>query len=319
MMNFRLSKPLTHASVALLLGVSATSVSAGPIVTEWSYSTNATFSDASFTGSDGVITATDSELSWGSGTYCTGLVFFGTCIGGTADPDFQNPTNDASNNRSALTIGSGPDGTLTGGGPATGSVNTVLDNDFGPGDFALGTNITHWNNPITSNYDTLLGARITDTLTLTPVLPSAGLPQSAPTVTFDFLFRETPNAGACAGGEANPCPDLFGFVAIPLLDLSFNYDDNEYFVSVLLTDGAGGAAPISTLHDEECTDLGLDAGCQGFRTLEEAATTAQFAFTISADPLFDDNEVPVPAPLALLGVGFVAMGLARRSQKRPVA
>jgi hypothetical protein len=123
---------------------------------------------------------------------------------------------------------------------------------------------------------------------------------------------------------------LFGFDEMPLLDLEFDYQDVTYFVSVLMTNETGSASPINPLHDEECGALGLEPGCQGFRTIEEQATTAQFAFSIAADPLFtedepfidddsfqntDDtllNQVPAPTPLALVGLGLLAMGMSRQ-------
>lgn len=279
----------------LTVGFAAGTVVAGPLVTQWSYSTDAVFinTQTTFSSGGGTTINQDSELSWG----------------GTGD--FQNPTGNTNTNRSALTIGSGSAGTLTGGGPAIGNVDTITDGTLDFGDYGLGINITHWNNPISGTYATLTNGRISDTLQLTPLDPPGGSAVNAPALVFDFIFRETSNSGPCLGGTATPCADLFGIVAVPTLDQEFNYDGNKYFVSVLLVNESGNASPIGTLNNAECLNMGLGVGCQGFRTAESAATTAQFAFAVSAEPIFD---VPTPAPLALMGLGFAVMGLARRAK-----
>lgn len=92
---------------ALVLVIAASFAQAGPLVTDWGYSTSVTFSGATWkqgTGNppygDGTTTATASELSWGA----TGA-------------NFQNPNSDPDNatNRSALTAGNVATGALTGG------------------------------------------------------------------------------------------------------------------------------------------------------------------------------------------------------------
>jgi len=293
-------KILTRQIGALLtLGITVGAVTAGPLVTQWSYSTNAVFvtSQTIFgPGNNTYVLNTTNELSWG------------------ANESGQRFSQDYNLNldieRSGLTIGKGsPTKTLTGGGPATGVVDTITDGVLD--DYGLGINITHWNNPLASGYATLTNGRISDTLQLTPLDPPGGSAVNAPALVFDFIFRETSNSGPCLGGTATPCADLFGIVAVPTLDQEFNYDGNKYFVSVLLVNESGNASPIGTLNNAECLNMGLGVGCQGFRTAESAATTAQFAFAVSAEPIFD---VPTPAPLALMGLGFAVMGLARRAK-----
>ncbi len=287
MKNNLLKTALAACSLVLVSGASL----AGPIVTEWSYSNDATFTSATFeSGGGGLTTHTDYELSWGA-----------------AGGDFQNPGN-FTQNRSAMTIGNGVTGTTTGGGPATGSVETLIGGGTpSGGQIGIGINVTHWNNPISGAFDTLTGGFIHDTLTLTPTLPSSGPSVDAPMLDFNFKFLETPNAGSCAGGTATPCADLFGLVSIPTLNLPFMYDGNQYLASILVRDGQGGASPIGALLDEECDVLGLGPGCQGWRTAEEAATTVQFGFSISTAPVF----VPEPASFVMMVLGLFGIGYRR--------
>ena len=288
---------LSAGAAALALAAMASSTMA--LVTEWSYSTDATFTDADFTGSVGTQIEDDYELSWGS--------FFG---------DFQNPVANNDFNRSALTIGSGPDGTRVGGGPATGTVTTVTDGSIEAGDFGLGINLTHWNNPIDGSFSELERGVIEDTLTLTPTSPAPGPSVNAPDITFTFNFAETSNSGgtdgSCADDTPTPCADIFGLFAIDPgdLNLAFDYDGQEYFASVLLTDEQGGASPIAQLGDEQCAEVDLDPGCRGFITAEAEATTVQFAFAVSTSEL--EFPASAAAPLYLLGFGLVGLGTMRR-------
>ena len=270
-----------------------------PIVTDWSYSLDSTFTTAIFTTGTGNKIISGDELSWGA-------------TGG----DFQSPVTDFTKNRSALTIGNGTGTpTLTGGGPATGSVKTVLDGappELAAGEIGIGTNMTHWNNPISSSFATLESGILRDTLTLTATAPNAGAAYDLPVINFDFRFAETPNGGTCAGGTANPCGDIWGIFAVPTLDISFIYDTNQYFGSILVLGAGGSASPIDTLLDAQCDAVGYSSGCQGFLTAESAATTVQFAFAVSSEPLY----VPEPATLALMGLGLAGIGFRRQRSKK---
>ena len=288
---------LLVASTALAAVLTSGLSIAGPIVTDWSFSTNATFTAATFGSGTGTtnggtaLPASDYELSWGA-----------------AGGDFQNPTNNSAQNRSAMTIGI--PGSLTGGGPATGNVQTVIGGGIPTGaEIGLGINITHWNNPLSGLFSTLTGGTIFDTLTLTPTAPVPGPAVSAPDLTFDFNFAETSNGGPCASGTPTPCGDLFGIFGAPTLNQMFSFDGNAYLASILLSDGLGGASPLGTLTDDQCSAISFGSGCIGFLTAESQATTLQFAFAVSTDPIFD---VPEPATLAIFGLGLIGIGYSSR-------
>ncbi len=230
-------------------------------------------------------------------------------------PNQNAAPNDTTNNG---VVGSAPNAGLGGlptvlswgqgsGGPSQLFVTPTVSNPpnlFTNGPAVSGAMLTHANNTITGASQTLTNAQLTSTLLLTPLQPAPGAPIGPLPVVFDILFEETANfpagGGDCTPGTGGtPCADIF--VLQDPGALSFDFLLDEFIYTVALT--AAGLGPLS---DEACAAAGEAAGCVGFITEEGQDNVLQTSFTITA------RAVPEPGTLALLGLGLLGLGIARR-------
>ena len=97
-----------------------------------------------------------------------------------------------------------------------------------------------------------------------------------------------------------PCSDIF-VLETPEISLPFNHAGQDYLVNVFPLP-TGAIAPLS---DAACAAAGAAAGCTGFVTAENKATTAELGLSIT-------QRVPEPGVLALLGLGLLGAGALRR-------
>ncbi len=188
----------------------------------------------------------------------------------------------------------------------------ILGTVFTNGPQVPGVPLTHNNFQISLGLS-LDSATLTDALRLTPVVPP-GMDVDAPTLEFEILFSETPNAGgaggACLGGgisgdafNANGCRDIF-VLANPgeLGPVQFVIDDFLYTVTI-------NSVGLGTLPDEACSAVGAASGCIGFLTPEEETSTLETFFDITA------QQIPEPGMLTLLGLGLGAFAFSRRRKQ----
>ncbi len=245
------------------------------LVTDWEYEISSMWTGATFDAGNGTPYQDATEISWGG----TALYTDQSAGIGTA--------------RSALVLGPSP---VIGTNLVTGSLIPALTNI-----------ITHWNNTLQGSFSTLIGAQLKTTLKLKPFLPVPG-PIFLPTKILNFTinFTETPNNPDCGFPSDSICDDIF-VISIGDLTSDFVYDGYKYTTNIVEV-----TSTLFALSPEACIAAGVAPGCTGFKTIENAATEAQFGVLIDAD------KIEVPEPVALTVFGLSLMGFALYGRRRSV-
>lgn len=168
---------------------------------------------------------------------------------------------------------------------------------FTNGAVAPTSTITHFNSSISGSFATLDTATLSTSLSLAAVDPAFG-PILADTIDFEIDFIETENSSPCGFPVDSICDDIF-VIELGSLTNQFEVLGITYNISIVTLSGN-----ITPLPDDTCAAAGVANGCLGFTTPEGEITPVEFGILIT--------QVPAPGALALLGLGLLGLGIARR-------
>lgn len=272
-MRAKFIKGLFSAAAVLAMAAAAAPAQA-EFVNTWAYTVTSSFSNSTDDGGTGTLTETPTEISWGP----------------------------ADGPRSSIGVVDTP---------TSGFVNTN-------GDAEAADDYFHDNNALPLGSRSLVSTTLTVNIALTPTDP-AGTPLAPPLErSFDIDFFETPNSGSngvCADGGAvgeginsAGCADIFT-LEFDFGQFDFTFDGVDYAAFLFEDPESEGFPQLGFLSDAACASVGLDSGCFGFLTAEDALTVAEFVLSI------EGQDVPEPAAIGLFGLGLVGLGVARRRRK----
>lgn len=253
-------------ATSLAIGLFAATAAQSAPVTTWGYSVDTEWTNATYTAGGGLQSFSPTLISWG-------------------DPSGNLNTS--------------PNGGRSGVGIIDTALPGATVDTNGP--IAPTATFYHINNVLSASYATLRTATVQTTLSLQALNPlGPALPSDS--IIFNINFAETSNNGNCVVGATSNCDDVF-VITFGALNNNFNYDGQDYFVSIVNT-----AGPLNPLDPTACAAAGVFVPCLGFLTVENGRTDVEFGIMITSRPV----QIPEPGILGLLGLGMLGLFLSRR-------